>query len=76
MGENLYKKRDEEGRVLVYCKQCQKETPFVRVIDAPYGMAEAYIDGTERLTCSTCKKDTIYSSDVRLPKPNSVFRTK
>lgn len=75
-GENIFEKRDANGRVLAYCKHCKKESPFIRVIDSPYGMGSAYMDDTERLVCSVCKKDTIYPGDKRLPKFNSIFETK
>jgi hypothetical protein len=73
-GEQLYEKRDTDGRVLVHCRQCGKESAFARVIDAPYGMAGAYMDGSERLICIVCKADTLYPGDERLPKFNCVFR--
>ncbi len=76
IGEDIYERRDEEGRVLAFCRHCEKESPFVRVVNSPYGLSDAYIDGTERLVCAVCGKDTIYPGDDRLPKFNSIFRTK
>lgn len=73
-GEQLYEKRDQEGRVLAHCRVCEKESPFAQVIDAPYGMAGAYMAGSERLICIVCKEDTLYPGDERLPKFNCVFR--
>jgi len=76
IGEDLYERRDESGRVLANCRTCKTETPFMKVIDAPYGMSGAYMDGTERLVCAVCNEDTIYPGDARMAKFNSVFRTK
>ena len=76
IGQEVFEKRDENGRLLVHCKNCKTETPFVQVIDSPHGIVGAYMDGTERLVCSVCKKDSVYPGDERLPKINSIFRTK
>ncbi len=76
IGERISEKRDSENRVMAFCNHCKKESPFVRVVDSPYGLAGAYEDGTERLICAVCKKDAIYPGDERLPKFNSVFKTK
>lgn len=75
IGERLYEKRDEQGRVLAPCNECKKETPFVSVVNSPYGMAGAYMAGSERLLCTECRKETIYPGDERLPKFNSIFKT-
>ncbi|MEK7638400.1 MAG: hypothetical protein AAB375_03185 [Patescibacteria group bacterium] len=72
-GEQVYEKRDEAGRVLVYCRVCRKESAFAHIIDTPYGIDDAYIDGSERLVCVVCKKDRIFPGDERLPKFNCVF---
>lgn len=76
VGERLHEKRDEKGRVLAPCKVCEKETPFGKKIDSPYGISGAYFEGSERLVCTVCDRDTIYPGDERLPKFNSVFRSK
>lgn len=75
-GERLYEKRDENGRVVAFCTVCEKETPFRREIDSPYGMLEAYFRDCERLVCTICDRDTIYPGDERLPRFNSIFRTR
>lgn len=73
-GEQLYEKRDEAGRVLAYCKRCQKESAFAHVIDTPHGIGGAYMGDSERLICIVCETDTIFPGDERLPKFNCVFR--
>ena len=75
IGERLYEKRDEQGHVLAPCNECKKETPFVCVVNSPYGISGAYMAGSERLLCTECRKDTIYPGDDRLPKFSSVFKT-
>lgn len=74
-GEQIFEKRDNQGRVLAYCNRCKKETPFKHFIDSPYGLGGAYMAGSERLRCDVCKEDTIHPGDKRLPKFNSVFQT-
>lgn len=74
--ERLHEKRDENGLVLAHCKVCGKEAPFKKKIDSPYGLSDAYFDGSERLVCTICDSDTIYPGDERLPQFNSVFSTK
>lgn len=76
IGEDVYEKRDDGGNLLLYCKYCKEERPYAQLIDRPYGLSGAYMDGTERLECMVCKKDTVYPGDPRLPKFNSIFRTK
>lgn len=61
--EELHEKRDAAGRVIVFCNQCGKETSFARVTGSPHGIAGAYMDGSERLICLSCKKETIYPDD-------------
>lgn len=76
IGERLFEKRNAEGQVLAHCRACDKETAFAHLIDSPYGIQGAYFSGSERLVCTVCKHDRIYPGDDRLPKYNSVFRTK
>lgn len=76
LGERFHEKRDDQGRVLAHCKVCRRETPFIKMISSPYGVAGAYMDGTERLVCSVCEADAIYPGDERLPEFNSIFRAR
>lgn len=51
LGGTLKSSSDE----MQFCKTCGKETPHKHLIDSPYGIKEACMAGSERLTCTACE---------------------
>lgn len=51
LGGTLKSDRD----TMMFCGQCQKETPHRHLIDTPYGLAGAMMSGSERYACVICE---------------------